>query len=173
MSTGSREQAASDWLNAWYDPLRAFAGAVAPSDMDPDDVLHDALLRVLPRVRQGGVQDVGPYARSAIVNAVRSRQRRQVVSRRVLRSLASRRVSDSAATEDSGTGVREALVLLESLEPIDRALLWLVIVEGRPAPEAAEAMSMSHDAARQRLSRARRRLASSERAQRQWNDEVD
>jgi DNA-directed RNA polymerase specialized sigma24 family protein len=48
--------------------------------------------------------------------------------------------------------------VLNFVDPADRALLYLVHVDGMTASEAATSVGVSHVAARARLSRARRRL---------------
>lgn len=63
------------------------------------------------------------------------------------------------ATREMTTEVRAALTeAVRSLSHADQAILALIDGEGLTAPKAADLLRISHDAARQRLSRARRRL---------------
>ena len=50
--------------------------------------------------------------------------------------------------------------LIGSLDPLDRAALWLSDVEGHPSADVADILGCRPDAARARISRARRKLRS-------------
>ena len=62
-------------------PLR-LAALLEGDPTRAEDAVCDAFARVYARVRRGGVDDVAPYLRQAIVNAVRGGWRRREVERR-------------------------------------------------------------------------------------------
>lgn len=138
-----------------YDTLRRFAAVVADSDLDPDDICHEAMTRVLLAVRRGrgpgGDAEVVAYTRRAIVS----------VCSNVRRGLARR----AAAFGRMGPGDEPELpmypsevAVLDGLSPRERAVLYLQHVEGRTSAEIGELLELSADAVRQTASRARRRL---------------
>jgi len=138
-------------LGELYEPLRRFAGVVGRWDVDPDDLVQDAYVRVLARP-EGEIAELGSYLRRAIVNAAtderRRVRRRAVVVERVGRA-GGHLASDSYPSE---------LADLLRLAPRQRALLYLVEVEGCSIVSAAEQVGMTHANARVALMRARRRL---------------
>jgi DNA-directed RNA polymerase specialized sigma24 family protein len=50
-----------EFIESSYGELRRFAAVVAPWDMDPDDVLHSTLMRVLRKRRLGSLDDPLAY----------------------------------------------------------------------------------------------------------------
>ncbi|MCP4967529.1 MAG: sigma-70 family RNA polymerase sigma factor, partial [bacterium] len=74
-------------VNELYPDLRRFAGVVAPWDMDPDDVLHAALVNILRNGRLHTIANPGAYFRRAIVNHIKSEIRRSQTRRVTLRRL--------------------------------------------------------------------------------------
>jgi RNA polymerase sigma-70 factor (ECF subfamily) len=132
-----------------YPSLRAFAAGVARDD--PDDVVQEALVRLLQRGSVDKISDVVAYLRRVVVSVAIDRARRDRARRR--------------AQDRSGPPV----VGVEAVYPSDvaelmmldvrsRALLYLTEIEGACVAEAAAAVGCSAPAARMRLSRARRRL---------------
>lgn len=140
-----------DWWVASYTRFRAFAAVVAPSDMEPDDLLHEALERVLRAMRTREIDDLERYVRRTIVTRATDFRRRHARLRRVAAVLVQR--------DDSALDVYPSdLQSLMTLDPSVRGLLYLVEVEGWLISDAAELVGCSPQAARQRLSRARRQL---------------
>ena len=132
-----------------YPRLRRFAAVVADSDMEPDDLVQDALTSALAR---GGVIDrPETYLRAAIVRHATDRRRRAARWRMRLPRLAGPSAAwDRYPSDDE---------LLDVLAPLDRAVLHLSIVEGHPLADIAEQLGISEAAVRQRAHRARRRAA--------------
>lgn len=135
-----------------YPMLRRFAGVVAPWHMDPDDVLHGSLVKVLQTPRFERVDDPAAYLRRAIVNHVRSEVRRSKSQHAAITRLSG---ADSNQTPASfPSDVTE----LMRLRPTERAVLFLHDVERYSFAEVAEMVGISAGHARMVATRARRRL---------------
>ena len=135
-----------------YETLRRFAAVVAPWDVEPDDVLHAVLLRVLRRGNLSSLDDPVAYVRRAIVNHVRSEFRRNGTRRRTMSRLRSERAEVHAPSYPSD------LDDLLSLRPVERAVLYLHDVEGYTFEEVAEVVGVKPGNARVMASRARGQL---------------
>lgn len=135
-----------------YPMLRRFAGVVAPWEMDPDDVLHGTLVKVLRQPRLGGIDDPAAYLRRAIVNHVRSEARQSDARRNMLTRL--RSSAPNATTAQYPSDVAQ----LMRLRPIERAVLFLHDVEQYSFEEVSEMVGITAGNARVTASRARRRL---------------
>ena len=134
-----------------YPELRRFAAVVADSDIEPDDLVQEAVARYLRRFAgTGGAERPAAYLRSAILGLV-SNHRRGTARRHHREALP----SDDRHLDSYPSDVR---ALLSCTTPAERALLLLVDVEGEPIGDAAAVLGIGSIAARARLSRARRRL---------------
>jgi RNA polymerase sigma factor (sigma-70 family) len=136
-----------------YPAVRRFAFVVADSDTDPDDLLHEALVGMLSLGSVAVIDDVGAYLRRAVVN-VAANHRRSLARRR----RAMDRLSAAPQGHDGETMALSDLGDLMRLKPIDRAALYLFVVEGRPHREVASMLGSSETAMRARVSRALRQL---------------
>lgn len=135
-----------------YEDARRFAAVVAPWDMDPDDVLHAALVGVLRRGRLYETNDPPAYLRRAVVNEVRSEMRRRKSQRRTTTLV-------RASTPPSAEGEYPSdLADLMQLRPVARAVIYLHDVEGLPFDKVASAIGITAGNARVTAARARRRL---------------
>ncbi|MGI9606249.1 MAG: RNA polymerase sigma factor [Acidimicrobiales bacterium] len=137
-----------------YAAVRRFAFLIADRDIDPDDLVHEAMVRMLSRGSVGAIDDMTAYLRRSVLNIAANQRRSLGRRRRAIDRL-------HAVNEDHETGDSESsgdLGELMSLEPIDRAVLFLFVVEGRPHREVADLLDMSEDAVRARLSRVLKRL---------------
>lgn len=152
MVGGHIGEADTQLVNELYPELRRFAGAVAPWDMDPDDVLHAALLNLLRRGRLHTIANPGAYFRRAIVNHVKSEIRSSQTRRGTLRLL--RSSADDSVDPSYPSDVAE----LMHLRPVERAVLYLHDIEGLGFDEVAEMVGISAGNARVSASRSRRRL---------------
>ena len=65
-----------------YAPALRLAALLEGDPTRAEDAVCDAFARVYGRLRRGGVDDVAPYVRQAVVNAVRGGWRRRQVERR-------------------------------------------------------------------------------------------
>jgi RNA polymerase sigma-70 factor (ECF subfamily) len=136
---------------ALYPRLRRLAAVAAPIEVDPDDLVQDALVRVLRRGSLAALDDPGAYLSKVIVNLA-SNSRRGLGRRR--RAWA----RHGAGSPDESPSYPSDLAELERLSADERALLFLVDVEGWSFADAAAALGCTESAARQRASRARRQL---------------
>lgn len=136
-------------LRDLYEPLRRFAGVVGRFDVEPDDLVQEAYTRFLSAERSD-VTDLGAYLRRSIVNLASNERRRL------------RRASNVQHRIDLTDGVADhypsGLSDLMQLDARDRALLYLVDVEGHSVGEAAATVNLAAPAARMALSRARKAL---------------
>jgi RNA polymerase sigma factor (sigma-70 family) len=135
---------------ALYPALRRFAAVVADVDIDPDDLVQDALAGLL-RMPAGHVIDVNGYLRRSIVNAVASARRRKARDREL--QARDRAGAGGAVVVAYPTDVRE---VLDAIPARDRALLYLLDVERQPVADVAMLLGITAVAARVRALRARR-----------------
>ena len=135
---------------ALYPALRRFAAAVRPPEVDADDLVQEALARTLATRSLVDCDDPGAYLRTAIVRLV-SNHRRSMGRRG--RAFARLHVGDTQPTSYPSD-----LADLMHLPPRDRAVLYLVVVEGWSYADAAEVLGCNETAARARASRALKRL---------------
>jgi DNA-directed RNA polymerase specialized sigma24 family protein len=136
-----------------YPGLRRFAAAVAADDLDPDDLLQEAVARTL---RGGPIHRLdapGAYLRTAMVHLAANHDRSKGRERRAHQRAAAGIEPDRAEAYPSDLGE------LGRLRSDDRAVLYLADVERLPLPEVARILGTNAPAARARASRARRRLA--------------
>jgi RNA polymerase sigma factor (sigma-70 family) len=134
-----------------YDSLRRFAAVVGPLEVDPDDLLQEAVARVLQRQRLTDLERPGPYLRRTIVNLAANHRRRFAIRRKALEGL-------GASPAYSRDVYPSDLTDLLRLAPQDRAVLYLSEVEGYRYAEIARMLDCTEAAARKRALRARRRL---------------
>src|SRR5690606_18503118 len=132
-------------------PLRRFASAVAPRDVDPDDLMQEAISRTLRHTTLGELDDPLAYLRRVVLNLA-SNHRRQFSRRAAIRA---RRLHTESMVHDNYSSDVEELLLV----PADqRAVLYLHLVEGLPHHAVAELLDITPEASRARLSRGLRRL---------------
>ncbi len=133
-----------------YPSLRSYAAAMGPLDLDPDDLVQEALARTLQHHSLDELDNPRAYLRRAI-NHVASNRRRSLGRRR-------RAWARIGAVEDVSATYPSDLADLEHLEPLDRAILYLAEVEGRSMAFIGDELEMTENAVRLRASRARRKL---------------
>ena len=136
-----------------YPQLRRFAAVVGPIEMDPDDLLQEAVVRVLRRHPLTALDAPGAYLRKTMVNLASNHRRSFAGERRALL-----RLQDSATPE--GDVYPSDLNELLALPPQERAVLYLSEVEGYRYAEIGDLLGCSEGAARKRAMRARRHLHS-------------
>jgi RNA polymerase sigma factor (sigma-70 family) len=139
-------------LRELYPSLRRFAGVVAAAGVAPDDLVQEAITRVLARGGLQGVDDPSAYLRRTIANLASNERRRAGIARRAH----TRHDADAAVA--ARAEYPSDLDELRRLPARDRALLYLTEVEGAPIAEAAGIVGCSEGAARMAISRARRTL---------------
>jgi RNA polymerase sigma-70 factor (ECF subfamily) len=123
---------------------------VCPLEMDPDDLLQEALARTLQRQSLASLDTPDRYVRVVMLRLASNARRHLGVQRR-WRS----RHRDVTSTKDTYPSDLHELV---RLSPNVRAVLFLVEVEGWRFADVADLLGCSEDAARARAARGRREL---------------
>ena len=136
-----------------YEPLRRFASVVRSLDMDPDDLVQEALVRTLALQPIEELADPAAYLRTVIVRLVSNERRGAGRRRRAFQRL-------RREQEYESVGYPSDLADLARLASPDRAAVYLAVVERRSHREIAEILGFTEDASRQRVSRALERLRS-------------
>lgn len=154
MKSGAGRASRDEWrtIDDLYSSLRSFAAVTAPSDMEPDDLLQEALVKVLGHRRLSDLDHPDAYIRRTILNLAASHYRRMGRRRTALVRL---RASDTGVVDSA---YPSDLAELFRLPPKERATLYLAEVEGYHFDEIAELLNCSEPSARKAASRARRRL---------------
>lgn len=134
-----------------YPGLRRFAAAVGPIEVDPDDLVQEAVARTLRQHKLTELDEPAAYLRRTIANLA-SNQRRGFARWRTAMNRVSRSEEGKSAEYDSD------LADLLRVPPDQRAVLYLVEVEDRSYAEVAQLLGITEEAARARASRARRQL---------------
>ncbi|MBT8208336.1 MAG: hypothetical protein KJO18_08695 [Acidimicrobiia bacterium] len=130
-----------------YPKLRAFAEVTCSEDIEPDDVVQQALERTLVRHNLLELDNALAYLRRSIIHLA-SNERRRLARRRK----AIERLSVDDGHVPSYPSHVEAILDLPGTQ---RAVLYLVYVELMPYAEAAHHLGMSAVAARKAASRAK------------------
>lgn len=133
-----------------YPSLRRFAAVVSDADMDPDDLVQDALERTLDKHDLTELGQPAAYLKRAILHGVSNRRRRAGTFRRLLPRLLQDTVRVDSYPSD--------LSILDALKPLDRAVIFLLDVEGLGSTQVAEQLGLTPAATRKRASRARAQL---------------
>ncbi len=135
-----------------YPSLRRIAAVAGSFDVEPDDLVQEALVRAL---RKGPISDLDNplgFLRKTIVNLASNQRRSLSRKRKALGRLSMEESWLPSYPADIGA--------ILDLPPRHRAILYLVEVEDVPYAEAAEQLGMTTVAARAMANRARRRARS-------------
>jgi RNA polymerase sigma-70 factor (ECF subfamily) len=138
-------------LREIYGQLRRFAAVVAPLDLDPDDLVQEALVRALRLRALKDYDDLGAYLRRAMLNLAANARRRTSRYQRALVRL-------RAGADSPLASYPSDLLILYALSPDVRAVLYLAAVEGLSYAEIGSLVGCSEAAARARACRGRRAL---------------
>lgn len=144
-----------DAFRSVYVRARRFASFVAPPSVDPDDLVHDALARVLARGPLLALDEPLAYLRTTMLNLLRNEHRRRG---REQRAWSRAGTHDQVAARDDIVERDEVRRMLAGLPAPTRAIVFLVELEGRSIGDAAQVVGLSVAATTARLSRARRSL---------------
>ena len=136
-------------LERAYEGLRRFAAVVGPADVEPEDLVQEAFVRVLRR-GLGEVADLDQYLRRTVLH-LSSNERRSWIRRQ---GAFARHGGTPNTTDSTFVEVGDLLALPTEV----RAVLWLVEVEGWPYSEVGALLGCSEGAARMRATRGRRAL---------------
>lgn len=133
-----------------YPKLRRFAAVVADLDVDPDDLVQDALVATIARHDLATLDSPQAYLKRSILNVASNKRRRAGRLRGILPRLA----TDASVTDHYPSD----LSLLDHLGQLDRAVIYLADVERLPHDDIAKELGLSAAAVRKRASRARTQL---------------
>lgn len=136
-----------------YPSLRRFAAVAAPSDLDPDDLLQEAMVAVLRARRLSDLDHPAAYLRKTILALAAGHSRRMGRRRFALNRYSAS--ADAVAAPDYPSDLAD----LNQLSPRERSALYLHEIEGYRFAEIATMLGCSEAAAKKAGSRARRRLA--------------
>jgi len=145
----SIEESERELITSLYPALRRIAAVAGSFDVEPDDLVQEALLHTL---RKGSLSDLDnplAFLRKTIVNLA-SNQRRSLGRRR---NALGRLLLEETKWPTYPTDIEAIL----DLPPRQRAILYLVEVEDVPYVEAAEQLGITTAAARMLANRARKR----------------
>ncbi|MGH3118661.1 MAG: RNA polymerase sigma factor [Gaiellales bacterium] len=134
-----------------YPGLRRFAGAVAPLEIEPEDLVQEALTRLLGRGSLASVDDPGAYLRATMVRLASNHRRSLGRRRRFVNSL-------NRHAECPLDVYPSDVAFLEHLSIEDRAVVYLTVVESVPAGEIGHTLGWSAAKVRVRKHRALQRL---------------
>jgi RNA polymerase sigma factor (sigma-70 family) len=144
-------RADSELFASLYPRLRRFAAVVAPEEVDPDDIVQDALERTLRLHSLTTLDDPRAYLSRVILNLA-SNQRRGFAR---ARNATARLQVDEASPPTYPSDIAE----LMRLPAQQRAILFLAEVEGFTQAEIATQLKMTEAAVSKASQRARRRLS--------------
>lgn len=139
------------WFDALYPHLHRVACVAAPADVDPDDLVQDALVNYLQIAQPDTVRSPRAFLTAAIVNLA-SNERRAWSRRRSA-------VARLGPVDESRDQFPSDLADLMALPPRERAVLYLHHVDGLPYDDVAELVGCTPAAARKAAERGRSRLA--------------
>lgn len=140
-----------DLLAQLYPSLRRFAAVAGPIEIDPDDLVQDAVVGALGRRRLDEYTDLGAYLRRSIVSLAANERRRFGRRRRAMSRI-------EPTSNGSVPSYPSDVADLVALAPESRAVLYLAEVEGWSYLEIATLLGTTEDAARTRAARARSQL---------------
>lgn len=139
-----------EFIRQLYPPLQRFAAVVAPPDIDPEDLVQEAFLRVIRRGSLSDLEHPNAYLRKTICNLASNSRRRFSRQRRALERLGTSHFDPPQYPSDLDDLLR--------LRPAARAVLYLREVEGRTHGEIAAMLGKSEVGVRSIASRAQRQL---------------
>lgn len=139
-----------EWFRRAYPRLRRFAAVVAPPTVDPDDLVQDALVRVLRGGDLDRLDDPIAYLCRTMTRLASDRRRRWRRGQRANERLGPQDPSPPTYPSD--------LADLADLHPRARGAVYLHDVEGRPFDDVAALLGCSPAAARQAAVRGRDHL---------------
>ena len=144
------QEAEAELFARLYPSLRRFAAVAGPTDVEPDDLVQEAVTRALRLRPLTELDEPLAYLRRAILNLARNRRRGLARARLTL----ARVDRDRDLSEEYASDLAD----LERIGPTARAVLFLVEVEGWTYAATARQVGVSEAAARTAAARARRRL---------------
>ena len=143
------DQEERELIHALYADLRRIAAVAGPIEAEPDDLVQEALVRTLAKRTLTELDNPLAYLRRAIVNLASNQRRSAARHRKAMLRL--------HADEGRLPSYPADIEAILDLPPRQRAILYLVEVEGVPYAEAANQLGISTVSARQLAHRARKK----------------
>jgi RNA polymerase sigma factor (sigma-70 family) len=140
----------SDLVRDLYPKLRRFAAVVAPAEVEPDDLVQEALVKTLHSHRLSDLAHPSAYLWRVMCSLATDHRRVEGRRRLAMTRLGPPEPYTEAYPSD--------LVELEMLKPQARAVLYLHDVEGLPYRDVAAVLGGREASMRRAASRARRSL---------------
>lgn len=140
----------ADLIRDLYPKLRRFAATVGPSEIDPDDLVQEALMKAIQHQPLSSLDHPSSYLWKVICNLAKDHHRRLGRRRHALGRL--------GPPENINPQYPSDLDELERLTPKARAVLYLHDVDGYRFSEIAELLGANEASLRRTASRARRSL---------------
>ncbi len=138
-------------IEALYERLWRFGTVIASPGVEADDLVQEALVRVLEHRSLDEIEYPLAYLRTTMLHVASNRRRRLGSQRKALSRL------DASAGPHSDSYPSDLAALL-TLPHRSRAVIFLAEVEGYTFDEIAEMLGCSSTAARKAASRGRRTL---------------
>lgn len=144
----------SEWalVDDLYPQLRRFAAVVAPLDLEPDDLLQEALVAVLRSHQLSDLDHPLAYLRKAILTTAISHNRRMGRRRATMNRFGAPEAV--RVVPDYPSDLADLVVL----PPRERAALYLHEIEGYRYSEIGQLLGCTEAAAKKAGARGRRRL---------------
>lgn len=134
-----------------YPELRRFAAVISPRELDPDDLVQDALERTLRQRSLSSLDSPKAYLVRVMLNLASNQRRGLMRARRAMARI--------SVAEGSAPAYPSDISELLRLPPSQRAILYLREVEGFTSREVAALLGMTEEAVAKASQRARKRLS--------------
>lgn len=141
-----------------------YAWALATSRADVEEIVQDTFVTMWRKAGEIALAEASllPWllvtCRYLALNAARRAAKHQADELDETRTDGADAVRDHRDTESTRDDLRWVLAEIEALDPIDRRVCELCLIDGLPYAEAAEQLGLSVGAVKQRVSRSRTRL---------------
>lgn len=149
-SADSQETSDADIFRSLHPQLRRFAAVVRSAEVEPDDLVQDAVERTLRIQTLSSLENPTAYLFKVILNLASDHRRSMGRARRAK----SRLQADVAVDQTYPSDLEDLL----RLPPAQRAILYLGEVEGNTHAEIAERLGMSEHAVAKASQRAKKSL---------------
>lgn len=146
----NRAEDDAELFRALHPHLRRFAGVVRPTEVEPDDLVQEAVARTIRNGRLSDLENPRAYLSQMILNLATEHRRRLGRARKAIVLLQTAGPFDQSYPSD--------LDDLFRLPPLQRAVIYLHEVEGLTHAEIARQLGVSEHAAAKTAQRARKRL---------------
>ncbi|WP_173923306.1 RNA polymerase sigma factor [Agromyces sp. Marseille-P2726] len=161
---GGDQRALAVVFDRYAPAVTRYAWAIAASRMDVEEIVQDTFVTMWRRAGEVTIAETSllPWllvtCRNLGRNAARKSARHEADELDETSTNRADAVRDHHDAESARDDLRWVLDEIERLDPIDRRVCELCLIEGMPYAEAAEHLGLSVGAVKQRVSRSRARL---------------